>query len=71
MPESSVVTRAEMRKVFVKLKEVKSVTLDPFLETADCDLTNNSWPPRMVPNRFDVFKESQGKQPNPCKWNRT
>ena len=55
----------EVSKVFVKRKEVKSVTLDPFLETADCDLNNNSWPPRLVPTRFDVFKEKDRERPNP------
>jgi hypothetical protein len=58
-------TSDEVSKVFVKRKEVTRVTLDPFLETADCDLNNNSWPPRMVPTRFDVFKEQQWRQPNP------
>ncbi|MBL0127540.1 MAG: M1 family metallopeptidase [Flavobacteriales bacterium] len=55
----------DISKVFVKRKEVKSVTVDPFLETADCDLNNNSWPPRMVPTRFDVFKDREWKKPNP------
>ena len=65
-------TSDEVTKVFVKRKEVKCVTLDPFLETADCDLNNNSWPPRMVPTRFDVFKERErGGSPTPCRWNGT
>ncbi len=55
----------DISKVFVKRKEVKSVILDPLLETADCDLSNNNWPPRMVPTRFDVFKEREWKRPNP------
>ncbi len=58
-------TSDEVAKVFVKRKEVKAVTLDPFLETADCDLNNNSWPPKMVPTRFDVFKEREWRMPNP------
>jgi hypothetical protein len=58
-------TSDEVTKVFVKRKEVRSVTLDPFLETADCDLNNNSWPSRMVPTRFDVFKEREWRRPNP------
>ncbi|MFN3875880.1 MAG: hypothetical protein ACK4L7_08220, partial [Flavobacteriales bacterium] len=58
-------TSDEISKVFVKRKEAKGVTLDPFLETADCDLSNNSWPPRMVPTRFDVFKEREWRKPNP------
>ena len=63
-------TSDEVTKVFVKRKEVQRVTLDPFLETADCDLNNNSWPPRMVPTRFDVFKEQQWRQPNPMQLER-
>ncbi|MBK7945054.1 MAG: hypothetical protein IPJ85_07000 [Flavobacteriales bacterium] len=61
-----------MSKVFVKRKEVKGVVLDPFLETADCDLNNNSWPPRMVPTRFDVFKERERdwRRPNPMQMER-
>lgn len=55
----------DISKVFVKRKEVVRVTLDPFLETADCDLNNNSWPPRMVPTRFDVYKEREWRRPNP------
>jgi hypothetical protein len=63
-------TSDEVTKVFVKRKEVKNVTLDPFLETADCDLNNNSWPPKMVPTRFDVFKEREWRQPNPMQMER-
>ena len=63
-------TSDDVSKFFVKRKEVKGVTLDPFLETADCDLNNNSWPPKMVPTRFDIFKESQWRAPNPMQLER-
>ncbi|HQW05607.1 MAG TPA: M1 family metallopeptidase [Flavobacteriales bacterium] len=63
-------TSDEVSKVFVKRKEVKSVTLDPFLETADCDLNNNSWPPRMIPTRFDIYKEREREHPNPMQMER-
>jgi len=33
-------------KVFAKEKEVVSITLDPFLETADTDTSNNAFPPK-------------------------
>lgn len=46
-------------KVFALDKEVKSITLDPLLETADVDLNNNNWPPRIVPTRFELFKQNQ------------
>jgi len=60
----------EVSKVIVKRKEASRVTLDPLLETADCDLNNNSWPPMMVPTLFCVFKEQQWRQPNPMEQER-
>ena len=54
------------RKVFVKNKVVKGVVLDPYKETADIDESNNSWPVKEFPNRFQVFKRNKFKdQPNP------
>ena len=44
-------------KVFILEKEVVSFQLDPYLETADTDLYNNSWPPRAQPSRFDLFEQ--------------
>jgi hypothetical protein len=55
----------EISKVFMLKKELKSVILDPFQETPDTDLENNYFPPRMVPTRFQLFKQRQGGQPNP------
>ena len=49
----------EISKVFVTEKEVQSITLDPFLETADIDRNNNYWPERDEPTRFDLFKRRQ------------
>ena len=42
----------------VSEKQAKSVTLDPKLETADVDLSNNHFPPRVVKSRFELFKSS-------------
>lgn len=53
----------EIAKLIVTPKEIKSLALDPHLETADTDLTNNFWPPRPVKSRFQLFKERA--QPNP------
>jgi len=44
-------------KVFIFKKEVATVSMDPYLETADCNLENNNWPRKSVPSRFDAFKE--------------
>jgi len=44
-------------KVFTSKKELESVVLDPFLETADVDLENNFWPINKAPSRFESFLE--------------
>ena len=55
----------EVKKIFILDKEVTNVRLDPFLETADVDLNNNSWPARNEPTRFQIFKENDKKKENP------
>jgi hypothetical protein len=53
-------------KVFVKNKEVTSIILDPYRETADIDESNNSFPVREIPTRFQLFKQHKIKEkPNP------
>jgi hypothetical protein len=54
----------EVSKVFMFDKEVLAIRLDPFLETADTDLNNNSWPEERAPTRYDLFKKKQ-KNENP------
>jgi aminopeptidase N len=49
---------ATVTKIFVTDKEVLRITLDPYLETADTDITNNAWPAAPVPSRFQMFKET-------------
>lgn len=46
-------------KVFFFEKEVKNIELDPYLETADVDLLNNSWPRHFTPTRFQAYKRKQ------------
>ena len=48
----------EVSKVFFFEKEVASVEMDPYLETADVDLYNNSWPRKFTPTRFQAYKQS-------------
>ncbi|NNF32812.1 MAG: M1 family metallopeptidase [Saprospiraceae bacterium] len=50
------------KKVFVKDKEVTAIVIDPYRETADIDESNNNWPVRELPDRFQVFKESKMKE---------
>ena len=52
-----------VEKLLVTKKEIAAITLDPHLETADTDLSNNSFPRRPVKNRFQLYKERT--RPNP------
>ncbi|MBC7748424.1 MAG: hypothetical protein H7Z76_07590 [Methylotenera sp.] len=36
-----------------------SVKLDPYLETADIDISNNSFPRSYEPTKFELFKQQQ------------
>ena len=54
----------EVSKLVMTKKELKSVTLDPNLETADTDLENNSFPRKPVKSRFQLFRQDD-RQPNP------
>lgn len=47
----------KVSKVFAKTKEVKSIRLDPYRQTADIDEANNSWPREYSPSRFELFKQ--------------
>jgi len=44
-----------VKRVFASIKEIKNITLDPDLETADVDTSNNSWPKKET-DKFDQFK---------------
>ncbi|MBP9098693.1 MAG: M1 family metallopeptidase [Ferruginibacter sp.] len=50
-------------KTFIKDKEVASIKLDPFRETADIDESNNSWKTIASPSKFTIFKGRQGGGP--------
>ncbi|AEA45468.1 M1 family metallopeptidase [Fluviicola taffensis] len=49
-------------KVLIFDKPVVSFQLDPFLETADCDVNNNAFPPTSKPTRFQLFQQKQGNE---------
>ena len=47
-------------KVLITNKEIEAITLDPYRETADTDVSNNAWPKvPNAPSRFKVFKKEQ------------
>ncbi|MEL6917623.1 MAG: M1 family metallopeptidase [Bacteroidota bacterium] len=49
----------EIRKTFIKDKEVKQVNLDPNFEFADIDMENNTFPKKDTPSKFDELKQSE------------
>ncbi len=60
----------EVSKVFTSEREVRKITLDPFLETADVNLDNNHWPPMSVPTRFQLYKQRMRSFKNPMQLNK-
>jgi hypothetical protein len=54
-------------KNFMKTKEVASILIDPFKETADIDESNNSWPKGEIKaSRIEIFKmKEQAESKNP------
>jgi hypothetical protein len=46
-------------KVYALDKEVASIKIDPFRETADIDESNNVWNTEVAPSKFSMFKERQ------------
>lgn len=43
----------EVMRTFATQKEIKKIVVDPKLETADVDVTNNEWPKAEVKSKFD------------------
>ena len=46
----------EISKVFAFDNEVAQIELDPFLETADTDRSNNFWPQQLEASKFELYK---------------
>jgi hypothetical protein len=44
-------------KVFIKDKQVASISLDPNKETADINESNSMWPVKEMPSRFQLFSQ--------------
>ena len=55
----------QVTKVVTTSKPVVSFVLDPYLQTADTDLSNNAYPRQPVASRFELFQQSFPDQPNP------
>ena len=48
----------EVKKIFVKDKEVTNIAIDPNLETADVNVTDNVFPKKKVESKFDQLKKN-------------
>lgn len=46
----------QVSKVFYSKKKLKEVILDPNLQTADIDRSDNYWPERIEQSRFELYK---------------
>jgi hypothetical protein len=55
----------KINKVFLFEKPVERIQLDPFLETADVNTDNNSYPPKSSPSRLELFKQKPRDNMNP------
>jgi hypothetical protein len=56
----------KVTKVFPRKRELARVVLDPYLEIADTDRSDNYYPPQPSPTRFELFKmqrENGGENP--------
>lgn len=48
-------------KLLVRDKKIKSVTLDPYNETADADHQNNVWPAKPIMSRVELYKRKASR----------
>jgi hypothetical protein len=56
----------KVTKVIPTEKVVEKIVLDPYLETADVDRSNNNYPPQPELSRFELFKkQKQRSRENP------
>ena len=49
----------EIRKIFIKEKEVTNIVFDPNFELADTDASNNTFPKKVEVSKFDQFKKDK------------
>lgn len=55
----------QVTKVFPFRKKIASITIDPYLETADVNTGNNHWPPKPEMSKFKLYKYNSRSQQNP------
>jgi aminopeptidase N len=50
-------------KIIMTKKEIKSLEIDPLLETADTNVNNNNWPAKVIKSRFQLWKKEYKDSP--------
>jgi hypothetical protein len=54
-------------KMVISDKQLVRVELDPRKQTADVDYSNNHWPPKLEPTRFELYKSRRRGGDNPMR----
>jgi hypothetical protein len=49
----------KVTKLFITDEPIVGLTQDPYWETADIDVSNNSWPAKATPSRLELFKSER------------
>ncbi|MCD2515363.1 M1 family metallopeptidase [Massilia sp. G4R7] len=49
----------KVTKLFITDEPIVALTQDPYWETADIDVSNNSWPAKATPSRLELFKTNR------------
>ena len=60
----------DVSKLIMSQKEIRSITVDPHLETADTDRSNNYFPRRPLRMRFQIQSPQPSPPPNPMQLER-
>jgi aminopeptidase N len=53
----------DVSKLILTKKEIRSIALDPHLETADVNVENNNFPRRPAKSKFQIYKEPPARNP--------
>ncbi|MDA8743358.1 M1 family metallopeptidase [Rubripirellula amarantea] len=53
----------KVKKLIITDKQITRLELDPDLETADTETSNNQWPPKIESSRFKLYKTELKKNP--------
>ncbi len=51
----------QIKKLIITDKTIQRLELDPRRQTADTGASNDHWPPKLVPSRFQLYKQSKPK----------